>query len=216
MMSFRDIKGWVVDYLGGKATSLGYRVIGYNDSGIDASELRGSNRLVQVFVKSGEFPRQSSAFTGPVTPAVSVAVELLASASASADLSVLDDSGASAAELAAALAASQKAAAMADDSFDELAEIIFQLLMANDQQDLGHEGCVANRWVTGWRKGSPLNRGENVIIPGTIEFGFRCAEELTGVYPVVPTTDSAIRVDINASADTDGTPQEGSAVSAGG
>lgn len=215
MMQFRSVKGWLASYLAAHAAVGGFRVVGYNDSEIDASQLRGTNRLVQVFVKSGQFPKAGS-FHGPVIHDVSMGVELLTAASASVDLTVLNDPDAEAGDIAAALAASHKAAKLADDDFDDLFEVVYQLLMANDQEDLGFPGEVANRWAASWTKGMPLTRGANVIISGTIEFSFRVAEDLLGVFPVVPTAGEAVRVAIDASANEDGTPQPGSAVLAGG
>jgi hypothetical protein len=147
---------------------------------------------------------------------VTCSVELLTACSASVDLTVLNDPTATAGQIAAALAASQKAASIADDDFDEFFDTVYNLLMDNEQQDLGHAGEVGSRWVKGWKKGSPLNRGATVVIPGTIEFGFRVTEQITGAAVVVPTTDQAVRVAINASADEAGTPQTGSRVLAGG
>ncbi len=216
MMQFRMVKAWLVAYLASHATAGKFRVVGYGDTDIDASRLRNPNRLVQVFAKSGDFPVKASAFTGPSAHDVSLTVELLTAASSSVDLSALSDPNATPGDIAAALAASQKAAQLADDDADEFVEVIYQLLMANDQQDLGYPGEVAGRWVSNWKKGSPLNRGENVILPCTIDFGFRVEEAFTGVDVLTPEPGEAVRVAINASADETGTPQEGSAVLAGG
>ncbi len=147
---------------------------------------------------------------------VDVSVELLTACPAAVDLTVLDNPAATSVQIAAALAASQKATARADDDFDEFFETVYGLLMANDQLDLGHPGEVGGRWVSDWKKGSPLNRGENIIIPGSINFSFRVAEDLLGSTPTVPTADEAVSIAINASANDVGTPQEGSAVLAGG
>jgi hypothetical protein len=129
---------------------------------------------------------------------------------------VLNDPAAKASDIANALVEAQKAAELADTDYDELREVVIGLLMNNEVEDLGYPGEVGNRWVNGWSKGNPMNRGANVIISGTIDFGFRVLEELAGLYPVQPTENEAVRVAINCSADEDGTPQEGSAVLAGG
>lgn len=215
-MQFRTIKAWLVGYLGAHAAAGGFRIVGYNDASIGATQLIGANRLLQIFVSGGDIPAKSSPKSGPVVHDVAVSVELLTACAASVDLTVLNDPTATAGDIAAALAASQKAASLADDDWDQFFDVVFNLLMANDQQDLGHKGEVGSRWVKGWRKGNPMNRGATVIIPGTIDFSFKVTEELTGCAVVVPTTDQAVRVAINASADETGTPQEGSAVLAGG
>jgi hypothetical protein len=215
-MQFRTMKAWLVNYLGAHSVAGGFRVVGYADAGIDSAQLKGSNRMLQVFVSGGEIPAKSSAKCGPVVHDVAFSVELLTACASSVDLSVLNDPAATSGEIAAALAASQKAAAIADDDFDEFLDIVFNLLMDNEQQDLGHPGEVASRWIKSWKKGSPLNRGEHVILPGTIDFSFRVSEEITGCAVITPTPNQAVRVAINASADEVGTPQEGSAVLAGG
>jgi hypothetical protein len=215
-MQFRTVKAWLVNYLGAHETAGGYRVIGYSDSGIAASELQGSNRLVQIFASGGDLPQKSSAKSGPVVHDVAMSVELLTACAASVDLTVLENPTATPAQIAGALAASQEASSRADEDFDQFFDVVFNLLMDNEQQDLGYPGEVSSRWIKSWKKGTPMPRGEVVVIPGTIEFSFRVTESITGVGVVTPVQGQAVRVAINASADEAGTPQEGSAVLAGG
>jgi hypothetical protein len=215
-MRFRSIKAWLVSYLGTHAAAGGYRVAGYKDDAVAADFLSGANRLVQVFVKSGEIPRDASSFNGPVSHDVTVAVELLTAAKASADLSVLESPTATAGQISSALAATQKATEVADADADEFFDAIYQLLMAADQQDLGFEGEVANRWAGRWHKGAPFMRGEYVIVSVTIEFSFRTFEDLTGETPKAPTTGHLIAATIETTTTEDADPEGGAAVTVGG
>lgn len=215
-MRFRNIKSWLVSYLGAHATAGGYRVLGYKDDAIDASKLSGSDRLVQVFVKGGEFPKNASAHHGPVMHDVNLSVELLTSATASVDLSVLESESATDGQRAAALTAMEKATKAADDDADEFLDIIYQHLMAADQQDLGYPDEVANRWVLRWTKGAPIMRGSRVVIPVTIDFGFRTVEDLTGETPKTPTSGELVTAEIKTTTTEDDDPEGGAAVTVGG
>jgi hypothetical protein len=215
-MRFRNIKSWLVSYLGTHATAGGYRVLGYKDDAIDASNLSDSNRLAQVFVKGGDFPKNASAHHGPVMHDVNVSVELLTSATASVDLSVLESETATDGQRAAAIASAEKATALADDDADEFFDTIYQLLMAADQQDLGYPDEVANRWAARWTKGAPIMRGSRVVIPVTIEFGFRTVEDLTGVQGIAPTSGELVTAEIQTTTTEDADPEGGAAVTVGG
>ncbi len=215
-MRFRDVKAWIVTYLGTHAAAGGYLVLGYKDDAVDATKLADSNRLVQVFAKSGDFPMNASAFHGPVMHDVSVSVELLTACKASADLSVLESESATDGQRAAALTASEKATLLADDDADEFIDTIYQLLMAADQQELGYPEEVANRWVGKWNKGAPIMRGSMVVIPATIDFSFRTVEDLTGVSPVTPTPGEVVSAQVKTTTTEDADPEGGAAVTVGG
>ena len=215
-MRFRDVKAWLVNYLGAHATAGGYRVLGYQDDAIDARKLLDSDRLVQVFVKSGDFQKNASSSHGTVMHDVTVSVEMLTAQTASVDLSVLESESASDVQRAAALTASEKATALADDDADEFIDTIYQHLMDNEQQDLGFEGYVANRWAAKWNKGAPIMKGSTVVIPASIDFSFRCVENITGASPVTPTAGHLIEAEIKTTTTEDADPEGGAAVTVGG
>jgi hypothetical protein len=215
-MQFRTVKADLVARLEDNATTYGYRVAGYNDNSIDAAELVGDYRLVQIYAKGGQIPKNTSAVNGPVEHVLNLQVDLLAAAVCSVDLSILESETATDADRASALSASTRAAANADDSADELFEAVFQVLMDNRYRDLEMPGEVADLWVSDWNKGSAIDRGNHVVIPISVTLSIRMMEDLDGSTPKTPVSGEAVTVAINASADTDGTPQEGTAVTAGG
>lgn len=215
-MRFRAVKDWIVDYLAANATAGKFRVLGYRDDAVAASTLVNPDRLVQVFAKSGDFPRNASGYTGPVSHDVSLEIALLTACTSTVDLSVLGSETSTPAQIAAAMMASEKATKRADDDSDEFVDTVFQLLMAADQQEFGLPGHVANRWAASWKKGAPIMRGSTVVIPASLEFSFRVDEDLTGEIPKTPTADELVSAAILVTTDEDADPVGGAAVTVGG
>lgn len=215
MMSFRTIKAAVVTLLGSSAAGR-YRTIGYDDDATAADYLTGTNRTVQVFFRSGDFPRRGGGLAGPVIHDVTMAVELTVAAASKGDLATLNNEAATAGELAAAIAGFQVASEAADAAVDELAEIVYQILMSAINRDLGHTEPVADRWIGKIIKGSPMPRGEHVIITAVMDLTFRTAEDLTGDAGQTPTPGAAVKAAITVTSDEDGTAQGGAGVQAGG
>jgi hypothetical protein len=210
-MRFRNVKSAVEWLLNDYATAGGYRVLGYKDDAIDAEDLAGTRRLVQVFVTGGDFPKDSS-FLGPVKHEVTLTIELLTAAKAQVDLSILESESATEAQIIAALAASRKASQLADSDLDEFVDVIFNVLMDNANMNLGIDPAVdrvANRWIPNWKKGSPIQRGETVAMSASMELSFRVMEDLSGVIPVTPTVGQAVKSQIKIATDEDGEPGEG-------
>lgn len=214
-MSFRTIKAEIVALLSAAAAGR-YRVIGNHEDAVDASRLAGADRSVQVFNASGEFSKKSGGLAGPVQHDLTVRVELMASAKASADLSVLEDPDSTAGEIAAALASVQTASALADDEIDELIDIVFQVLMDARNRDVGHSTPVANRWISDWRKSAPMVRGEHVAIGAQMDLTYRIDEDVAGDPGVTPTTGEAVDTSITVTNDETGTTQPGAGVIEGG
>ena len=165
----------------GAAAAGRFRTIGYQDQGKAADEVIDEDRAVQVYFDRGTFPKSGGSINGPMRHDLTLRVELTAGKAAAGDLSVLESAGSTPAQIAAALAAFGNASSAADDSFDELADIVYQILMAADNQDLGLAvGEVSSRWITEITKNPPNARGQYVVITGNMDLTCTVSEAVTG------------------------------------
>ncbi|MCK5157675.1 MAG: hypothetical protein KAR08_00845 [Candidatus Heimdallarchaeota archaeon] len=141
----------------------------------------GLNRLVEIFFKRESFSKGKGRNNGPVAGDVNISIELTVSAPAVADVAVLDNPDSTPLELQTALAGLKEAGSVADDSFDELSEIVFQILMdaRNIYFGLG-KGKVNGRWVSEISKDQPNQRGALVVLTGMIDLTFRVSEDVEG------------------------------------
>lgn len=179
-MRFRTLKASIVAILGAAAAGR-FRVVGYKQRGVAAEEIVGQLRTVQVFFTGGKFPKAAGSHLGPVMHDVTIKVDLSAARAAEGDLLALSNPDSTPAEFAAALSSFREAADIADDSLDELGEIVFQILMDGRNLDLGlAPGNVANRWIERIDKGEPSPRGELVVVSGSMDLTCRVAEALLG------------------------------------
>ena len=216
-MGFITAKAAVQQILADYSATGQYRVLGYDDDANEADYLKGSNRLVQIYNKSGDFPKAGSGYVGSVSHDATMNIDLTTAANAKADLTVLDDPNASASEFATALAASQKATELADADLDDFLEIIYQQVMSAENIYFGlPQGTISNRWVARWNKGNPMMRGGSVIITATMDLTYRINEDLTGVTPKTATPDEAVSTEIKTTTDEDSEPQGGAGVLVGG
>lgn len=178
MMNFRVIKDAVVSVLGAGAAGK-YRVVGYPKRAEAAEENLDTLRSIQVFYSDGEFPKSAGGLSGGVMHDITLGLRLTVAKAASADLSVLQNPVSTPAQFAAALAALQDASKLADDSFDEMADDIYQTIMDARNIDLGlSAGDVADRWIGSIRKNDPIPRGEYAVINGTMELTCSVDEEV--------------------------------------
>jgi len=215
MMNFRTIKSEIVALLGAAAANR-YRTIGYKSDATAAGGVVNSDRSVQVYNKSGDFPRKGGSLSGPVMHEPTVAIELTASATAQGDLSTLDNPAATVPELTAALAAFKDATLAADDSLDELVDIVYQIIMKASNLDLGHADPISERWISGWTKTNPMQQGQYVTLIASMDLTYKIDEQVTGDTPTTPTPDEAVDTVIKVFNDEDGDPLDGAAVKAGG
>lgn len=180
MMDFREIKTALLNVLGAGANNR-FRVIGYMLQSKNADEFIGNNRLVQIFYESGDFPKGSNAMYGHKTHEALYMIELSASATAQADLSVLDSSSATAQEKATAIAAIRTAADLADNQVDELIDIVYQILMdARNEGLLLTKGKLSNRWIDNIKKDTVLERGDLIVKTASMRYSCRLNEEVLG------------------------------------
>lgn len=179
-MRYRTLKASVVDLLGAAAAGR-FRVVGYKPRGMAAEEALGNLRTVQVFYKSGRFPRGSSSPMGPLAHDVTLKIDLAVACATSGDLAALANPASTPAEYVAALESFQEGADLADASLDELADHVWNILLDGRNLDLGlTAGLTANRWIDSIVKGEPGPRGEYVVISGSLDLTCRVSEEILG------------------------------------
>jgi hypothetical protein len=190
-----------------------FRVVGHAGQSRSAAEVKNHNRSVQVYFSRSLFDRGNNRnMTGPYNHDVTLKIELTASSATKMDLSILNDSGATAVQMALALEEYQEASHLADASLDELLGIVWGILMDSRNYDLGFSvGQIANRWIPRFVKDDPLNRGSLVVISGAMDIEFRVSEDVVGDTPVVG-GDFDITIDIEG----DGVEQTGVSGELGG
>lgn len=184
MMQFRTIKNALVDLLAANAAGR-FRVVGAQSQGVSASEIKGVKRAVQVFYSVGKFPGSAGGY-GSRTHTMMFTVGLYVSAAAKADLSAINTVGATHQQVSAALAALQESSAVADLLWDELAEIVFQIISDGKNQNLGLPiGNVASLWISDIVKEDPVPAGSLVALEGRVVVSLNTSEDVTGDTPTV-------------------------------
>jgi hypothetical protein len=181
-MQFRKTKNDLTCILGNAANGR-FKVIGHQTQGLDASEVVDDNRRVQVFYGEGDFEKSHASLSGPTEHDATYQIELAVSKSTKADLAVIEDENSTPAQIAAAMSRLENPAGLVDDSFDELLELVYQILMDGRNVHLGADELpykAKNRWVSGLRKDDPVPQGEYVVLTGAVMFTCRLTEEVTG------------------------------------
>ena len=198
MMNFRKIKKSIIDNVLGPAEDGRYRTIGYQKQTTDVEDVKDSDRSVQLFTSSGDIPKNASGLKGPFKHELSYRLELAVSKEAAVDLTVLNDAESTAAERAAVLDTIQEAGDLADESFDELIDILFQVFLDARNIDLGMKvGEATDRWIGQWRKDDPEPTGELVLLTGTMLLTCSTEEEAGGDPGVSGAKEIDVTVDID-------------------
>lgn len=201
-MAFQVIKTAIVSTL--KNAALGrFRTDPAMPQSMGASDIE-QIPLVHVFYAGGDFPKGSAPIRGKAIHEAKYNVLLTVAQPCYADLVVLEDPTSTASELTSALAAVQAANEAADTAFDDLVAIVWSILRDPQNEFLGLDRSlysIANLWIDSIVKENPLNRGETVIISGSMNLSIRCVE-----YPPSATTvaGNAIINTLKATADNTG------------
>ena len=183
-MQFRQLKASVIALLEANAVGL-FRVEGSQPQAQSAEEFLGNDRSVRVFYGAGDFTKSSSSMAGPFTHEVNFGLQFTIVQPATVDLSVLTDPNATPAQRIAALAASGSAADLADDSFDEFVDLVFQILMDARNQWLGlPKYSTGDRWVSGIKKNDVETFGEYVVLTGQVILTASLEEVVEGETPI--------------------------------
>jgi hypothetical protein len=184
MMKFRELKASLVTLLETNAAGQ-FRVFSSQTQGKSAEEFTGTNRTIRVYFGSGDFPRSGGSQRGPMKHDLNFNMELIVVESAEVDLAVLENPASTPAEKIAALNAANTAADQADDSWDEFADLVFQIIMDARNQDLGlAQFDVRSRWLQTITKSPVEPMGEYVVLTGTMTMNCNVQEVVTGATPV--------------------------------
>lgn len=179
-MKFRTVKTAIEDILEAAANEC-FTVISHQKQKKSSEEVLDLNRLVQVYYSAGEFPKNAGRQTGPTAHDVTYRLDLTVAKASEGDLATLNNPNAETFELAEALATFETAAAKADESYDELFELVYQILMDARNRDMGQEvGDVSNRWISQQQKDQPLPRGQHVVLTGSMFLTLRVSEDIIG------------------------------------
>lgn len=180
MMNFRVVNQAIIDTLGASAAGA-FQVVGYRRQVKSAEEVKGAKRMVQSYYAAGDFPKSAGRQTGPVQHNMVFSIGLTVSAAAKVDLAAINTPGAPEASISSALSALQEGAAEADLLFDELTDLVYQILMDGRNFDLGlTKGTISKRWVDNIRKDAPTPEGRLVVLTGTIQYSCNTVEQITG------------------------------------
>jgi len=179
-MVFETVQASIVAILAA-AEAGRYQTVGYQRQSVNADTVLDDLRQVQVFFSRGDFSKRAGRNTGSVGHDATYRIELTVSKAAVGELSVLDNPSATPAQLATALANYNEATYEADTSLNELAGIVYQVLMDGLNYDMGQsKGSVSSRWVPSISKDTPTTRGALVVLTGSLELNLRITEAITG------------------------------------
>jgi hypothetical protein len=180
MMNFELLEASIIELLG-NAEAGRFRTVGYQKQGQEAFHVKDTDRSVQVYYSEGNYPKSAGSLNGPVMHDMTFNLDLTVSMPAKGDLATLENPNATAPELQAALASLQIAEFLVNQSWNDLAAIVYQILMDARNLDLGLAPIrVANRWVDQPLKDPVLRRGELVVLTGSMKLTARMPEELLG------------------------------------
>lgn len=184
-MNFRVITSALTSLLGDSATGR-YRVIGHQQQSQNAEEIKDNLRRVQCYYSNGSFPKSSGRLTGNTQHQLTFNIDLSVASAAKADLSVINNPASTELQIAAALAAMKNAESQADLQFDELAEIVYQILMDGRNFDLGlGKGVISNRWIESIQKDDTQPYGNLVTLTGRLLYTCQTSESITGDAGVI-------------------------------
>lgn len=154
-MNFETLKSNIVTILGNAAAGR-YRVVGYQTGPKDVDEFKDHSRLVKVYFSEDQFPKNQSGLVGNINSEPVFVIELIVSKSAKGDLATIENPAATEVQLQTALAGVKHAEDLADTSWDELAGIVYQVLMDARNIDMGMPlGVIGSRWLDNFRKDEP-------------------------------------------------------------
>lgn len=183
-MKFRTVKAAIEKVLNDNAQGR-FRVIGYQERMVDASDNLAEKRSVQVFYNRGDFSNGN--MVGPYEHKMTFHVEINASRASEGDVDALENASTPAA-VEAAMSTFLNAAKLADDSWDEVFDHVFQIVMSPIYMDFELEPTddnptgflLSSRRITEVKKDSPLSWGEFVMVTGGFDIECKVTEIVTG------------------------------------
>lgn len=181
MMNFQKVLDALVNKILGPAERQRYRTIGFQDQRRAAEEVLDCLRTVQVFYEGGNFPKSGGRQTGPTQHDAVFAIDLTVSRPVKVDLATIKSGSSTVSQKIRALLAMQSAAGLAEESVNDLVDIVYNILMNGRNIDLRlPAGTVANRWIERVEKKSISDQGEYVVAGASMKLGLRVSEEPPG------------------------------------
>lgn len=179
-MMFRTVKADLITLLGAQAGGQ-YRVLGFQEMVRSAEGVNDTDRVVEVYYSNGNFKDGGGAMFGTTKHDITFRIDMSVSRASSVDLSVLNNPASTEGQRATALAAFVSAKKLVDDSFDELIDVIYNIIMDPRNQEFGGtKYSVGSRWIGNVTKDEIVPRGEYAILTGTMQLTCNVTEELTG------------------------------------
>lgn len=187
-MGFEVVRDALTAVLVANQGSLFRTILGQKER-VDASEVKGGLRTIQVFYESGEY-KDSASGKQSKEHDCEYRLEYKLSIAASANLSVLDDDSASTAAKAAALLAADAGSTRADKAMDEFRRIITQILLDPKNRGLGlatnpnSQGSfgytISRQKLERFRKNQPLQKGGLIVLTASETFATTVTETFDG------------------------------------
>ena len=202
MMVFRQIRDAILRALADNADGE-FKVIGAQKRGKAASEVKNKDRLVEVYYARGDFPKSGASVMGPTKHDMTFRVDASVSKPAQAIqryIDVIENPASLPADVVVAVANIRESDFLADRSFDELFERVYQILMDPRNDNFGLEvGSIGSRWVQSVNKDETTERGNLSVITGSIQLTGTTSEAVEGYKG----TEGAKVFDIGVDIETD-------------
>lgn len=164
MMNFRIVKESIVNNILIPGEKGQYKTLEYQTQGMGAEQILGNDRTAFVYYFQGDFDGRR---VGTQTHKITFNIELAVSSQAKMDLAALEN--ADPAVRATAIANLETAGKINDESLDEFIDIIWNLIMAGNNDFLGIDETkypdlkVTNRYINSVQKDEPVQRGAYVV-----------------------------------------------------
>ena len=214
-MQFEIVRDNIESLLIANETGL-FRTVSGQKLRIDAEEVKGILRSVQIFYESGEYTDEKSG-KQQKEHECEYRLEYKLSSAATADLTILNNPDAPAVDYQTALASATDASRIADHAMDAFRRIISQILLDPKNRgafltpvisSAGTKQYGTNRLkLKGFRKNQPLRQGSLIVLTASETFTTTVTETFDGA-DVVTGADSPITMDTGMS-NADGDPDDG-------
>jgi len=199
-MVFEDLRDGLIATLEANETGR-FITVSYKRQGIDAEQIKGALRTIQVFFDAGDYPEKGYV-PGNFTHDVSFGIVYEASAASTMDLAVIENPASTESEIAAAIINGKVAEERVDRAIDEMRRFATQILLDPPNEDFTlPKYTVNNARLTGFKKGSPGKLGKLVTLRATETFTAIIEERTTGstvtpaAQPVVDITNDQRPID---------------------
>jgi hypothetical protein len=187
MMNFQVLEQSILDDVLAPAEAGRYQTVGAQRQS-ESAQVVNETRKVMVFYTEGDFPKSAASIYGDVQHNTTFEIVLVVAVNAEADLSVLNDENASAADKANALRQMREPSLDANREMNDFIALIYQILMDGRNEQLGinppgdrpNLKAVSGRWVDQIRKNDPLPDGEYVTLTATMRLTCTIEESLPG------------------------------------